>query len=255
MRVGRLLAGISLCTVGLAVGLLALGVSARSLAEAATWSPVLLLVAGLWLLLEAATPRSVTAAAVTLLLAGGLGLLASRHIVGRDFWEIVLAGLIVLAGALLARSGARAAGQGTSHGHAGSPVRRRSTVRSRVLDPIPEGTMAVAVTACFADVSLALPIDVSEVEATAVMGHITLRAPELRPADIVVHRAFVLSRSGLATAAPRSRTEMDPSKLTVVVVSVGGDVEVRSGPGDQDPGVPRSLSEDGASGADAAGPT
>lgn len=233
MKVGRLVAGISFCGVGFTLGLLALGVPARALAEAATWSPVLLLLTGIWILMKSATPRSIVIAASALLLMGSLGLLASRDLASPVFWKVLLSAIIALFGGFLARSGVRAPRREPSQFRAGSPVKRIRIGPSPAPEPIPDGAMAVAVTACFATVKLTLPIDVTDVETTTLVGHITLWAPKLSPADVVVHRAFVLSRNGLTTHAPLAKAEMDPRKLTIVVVSLGGAVDVRAGPNRQ----------------------
>lgn len=236
---GRSLAGIALCAASLAIILMVLQVPREAVVQLGVWSPAVLCATALWLLVKSAVPRRIALTALTLLLAGGLGLTATHHLAGPKFWFLLLAGALAIAGATLARSGIRpATAAAPSPDRPGAAVTYRRLGRSGMLPPVAEGTNAVAVTACFADVVLELPhvgVDVVEVDATIIAGSITVLAPNLRQSDVVVHRAFVLSHGVLTTTPPQPRADVNVPLLTIVLVGLGGDVVVRCSPGDQDP--------------------
>jgi len=241
-----------LILAGVTVLLAVLGVPPSAVVEAAVWSPAILCVAALAVLLVSAGSRRIVVTALVLLVAGCLGLVATHRLVGLSFWLVCFAGTLALVGSLLVVSGMRRSESLGRPRAPGAPIALRRFGRSGPVEPVPEDATAVAVTACFADVIVALPhagetAEGIELDATVLFGNITVHLPPILPPDqVVMRRAFVLTAGRLRVAAPPPPTApKDAPALLIVVIGVGGDVELRHEP---DAGLGSSAPLSAASG-------
>lgn len=236
MKVGRVIAGGLLILLAAVVVFTALGAPLSVLTTMVVWSPVLLCVAGVVVLLTAVTPRRVVVIGLTLLLIGGLGLAASHRLVDAVVWWSGLTAVLVLGGLFLIMSGLRGP---AADRRPGAPLVCRRLFRNEPALTVPTGTVAIAATVWWADVVLDLPY-VSrkvpvEVDATVMFGHLTVRVPDEVPEKrIVRHDAFVMTRRELKANRLQVREPEEPTPLlTVVAVGVGGTVKVFRTPRDQ----------------------
>jgi len=233
VRLARVGVGTTLVVAAVAIVLAVFDLLVSALSLLARWSPALVCLAGLVILLLTAKPRSSAVVAVSLLLAVGLGLVATHQLARASFWWVCIAVALALCGLVIIFTGV-----------AGSPARDQPPLPGHPLvlhsfrekvHTVPQDTAAIAITACFSDVALELPhvkkMDV-EVDVTVFFCDINVRVPhDFSHEQVKLRRAFLLTGGKLITEAPEPApptpnkgNNFPLPKLSIVVVGAGGQV-------------------------------
>lgn len=230
VRLGRAIAGVAVSMVGAAAIVIALDPPADVMREIARWSLLVFPLLGVTLLLLATGPRRLVVGGLAFTMIGALALLSSYGLIGSRWWGSIGGATLLLVGARVVRG---AVGTNAPDKPNATSVVRRRAIRSGRLDDLPAGVEHAVITAFLADVKLVLP-NVSqdatlELDVTLIGGNLAIETPALEPAQVAIHRPFVLSGGALATARPQAWDDETAAAVTVTVVGLWGDVKVTRG--------------------------